>query len=372
MPLWAFSVPSVAKKKMKTLVVKIGTSTLVREGEISAPFIADLARQIAVLRAENWRVALVSSGAVRAGLDVIGRDKASNLAEKQAAAAIGQSLLMREYRVALLPHELHVAQILLTRADVANRRRFLNARHTFEQLFAWDVVPVVNENDSVSTEEIRVGDNDTLAALTALVAQADKVVLLSDVDGFYLPGRAAPETEIPEITDEIVAAAGGAGSLGATGGMKTKLDAARIARDAGIELVIASGRAPDIVLRVAREDAIGTRFTAPKRLNARKSWIAHGRSVEGTLVLNRNARAALVERGASLLPIGIERIEGEFAAGALVRLRDEIGEIGRGLCAFSSAELQQIAGRKTDEVGAILGRDKSATAVHRDNLSLSV
>ena len=141
---------------------------------------------------------LVSSGAVRAGLDVIGRDKANNLAEKQAAAAIGQSLLMREYRVALLPHGLHVAQILLTRADVADRRRFLNARHTFEQLFAWDVVPVVNENDSVSTEEIRVGDNDTLAALTALVAQADKVLLLSDVDGFYLPNREQPEPKSPK------------------------------------------------------------------------------------------------------------------------------------------------------------------------------
>ncbi len=357
---------------MKTLVVKIGTSTLVRDGEISQSFIADLARQIAVLRGEDWRVAVVSSGAVRAGLDVIGRDKANNLAEKQAAAAIGQSLLMREYRVALAPHDLHVAQILLTRADVSDRRRFLNARHTFEQLFAWDVVPIVNENDSVSTEEIRVGDNDTLAALTALVAQADKVLLLSDVDGFYLPGNSAPESEIPEITPAIIAAAGGAGSIGATGGMKTKLDAARIATDAGVELIIASGRAPDVAVRVAREEQIGTRFTAPKRLNARKSWIAHGRAIEGTLILNSNARAALVERGASLLPIGIERVEGEFAAGALVRVRDEIGEIGRGLCAFSSADLTLIAGRKTGEISEVLGRDAATSVVHRDNLSLSV
>ena len=356
---------------MKTLVVKIGTSTLVRDGEICESFIADLARQIAVLRAENWRVAVVSSGAVRAGLDVIGREKANNLAEKQAAAAIGQSLLMRAYRVALAPHELHVAQILLTRADVADRRRFLNARHTFEQLFAWDVVPVVNENDSVSTEEIRVGDNDTLAALTALVAQADKVLLLSDVAGFYLPEKSAPENEIPEINEQIEAAAGGAGSIGGTGGMKTKLDAARIATDAGVELVIASGRAENIVVRVAREETIGTRFTAPRRLNARKSWITHGRAVEGTLILNPNARAALVERGASLLPIGIERVEGEFAAGALVRFRDEIGEIGRGLCSFSSTDLGLILGRKSSEIGTILGGAAATAAVHRDNLSLS-
>ena len=357
---------------MKTIVVKIGTSTLVREGEISQDFIAGLARQIAQLRAQEWRVAIVSSGAVRAGLNVIGRDKAESLVEKQAAAAVGQSLLMREYRVALAPHQMHVAQLLLTRADVADRKRFLNARHTFKQLFEWGVVPVVNENDTVSTEEIRVGDNDTLAALTALVAQADKVLLLSDVDGFYLPGQPGPEAEIAEITPAIVAAAGGAGSVGGTGGMKTKLDAARIATDAGIELVIASGRADNVVLRVAREEPIGTRFTAPKRLSARKSWIAHGRAVEGTLILNPRARAALVERGASLLPIGIERVEGEFGAGALVCFRDETGEIGRGLCAFSSADLGLITGHKSNEASAILGRDVPNAAVHRDNLSLTI
>ena len=189
---------------------------------------------------------------------------------------------------------------------------------------------------------------------------------------FICRANAAPEPKIPEITDEVIAAAGGAGTIGGTGGMKTKLDAARIATDAGIELVIASGRAPDVVISVAREEQIGTRFTAPKRLNARKSWIAHGRSIEGTLILNANARAALVDKGASLLPIGIERVEGEFAAGALVRFRDEIGEIGRGLCAFSSAELERIAGRKTSEINRVLGREASGAAVHRDNLSLSV
>ncbi len=356
---------------MKTIVVKIGTSTVVREGEINEKFLADLARQSAFLRDDGWRVVVVSSGAVRAGLNVIGRARADTLVEKQAAAAIGQSLLMRAYRTAFAPHDLHVAQLLLTRADLGDRRRFLNARHTFEQLFDWGVVPVVNENDTVSTEEIRVGDNDTLAALTALVAQADKVLLLSDVDGFYLPGRDEPEAQIAAITEEIEAAAGGAGTEGGTGGMVTKLEAARIATDAGIELVIASGRAADVVVRVASEENIGTRFTAPKRLNARKSWIAHGRVVEGTLVLNPRARAALVERGASLLAVGIERVEGEFGAGALVRFRDEIGEIGRGLSAFSSEELARIAGARADQIAAVLGREASAVAVHRDNLSLS-
>ena len=357
---------------MKTLVVKIGTSTVVRAGAINEALIADLARQSAFLRDDGWRVVIVSSGAVRAGLNVIERERANSVVEKQAAAAIGQSLLMRAYRVAFAPHGLNVAQLLLTRADLGERRRFLNARHTFEQLFKWDVVPIVNENDTVSTEEIRVGDNDTLAALTALVAQADKVLLLSDVDGFYLPGHNEPEAEIAAITPEVEAAAGGAGSASGTGGMRTKLEAARIATDAGIELVIANGSAPDVVARVASGENIGTRFVAPKRLNARKSWIAHGRVVEGTLVLNPRARTALVERGASLLVVGIERVEGEFSAGALVRFRDESGEIGRGLSAFGSEELARIAGAKADAVSAILGREASPVAIHRDNLSLSV
>ena len=175
---------------MKTLVVKIGTSTLVRRGGLDQEYLAGLAAQIAALRADDWRTIVVTSGAVRLGLDIIGVPRVQTLAEKQAAAAIGQSLLMRAYRKALEPHGLHVAQLLLTRADMADRRRFLNARHTVRQLFKWGVVPIVNENDTVATDEIKVGDNDTLAALTALVCEADKVLLLSDIDGFYLP--AAP------------------------------------------------------------------------------------------------------------------------------------------------------------------------------------
>lgn len=356
---------------MKTLVIKIGTSTLVRDGQLNDDFIADLARQIAVLRKEGWQSVIVTSGAVRVGLNVIGRPKAANLAEKQAAAAIGQSLLMRAYRQALAGVDLHVAQILLTRADTADRRRFLNARHTFEQLFAWNVVPIVNENDTVATEEIKVGDNDTLASLAALVCEADRVLLLSDVDGFYLPGAAKPVAQIPHITPEIEAAAGGAGSIGGTGGMRTKLDAARIATAAGIELVIASGREKDIALKVTRGQEYGTHFLPQTRLKSRKSWIAHGRVVEGTLHLNPCARAALVERGSSLLPVGIEDVESEFAAGALVLVRDEVGEIGRGLTRFSSEELRSLRGKKSGEITEILGHESSPVAIHRDDFSLT-
>ncbi len=371
MPLCVFSVFSVALKTMKTLVIKIGTSTLVRGGELNAAFLGDLALQIATLRGENWRAVIVTSGAVRVGLNVIGRARAANLAEKQAAAAIGQSLLMDAYRRAFAPHDLPVAQLLLTRADTADRRRFLNARHTFEQLFAWGAVPIVNENDTVATEEIKVGDNDTLAALAALVCEADRVLLLSDVEGFYLPGESKPVERIEQITPQIEAAAGGAGTLGGTGGMRTKLEAARIATRAGIELVIASGKQSEIALKVARGESFGTRFSAPTRLRSRKSWIADGHRVEGILHLNGRARAALVERGSSLLPVGIERVEGEFSSGALVLARDESGEIGRGLTRFSSSELKLLSGKKSGEIGAILGREAAPAAIHRDDFSVT-
>lgn len=356
---------------MKTLVVKIGTSTLVRDAQIDEAWIGNLARQARELREEGWQTVIVSSGAVRAGLNTLGRERAKTLAEKQAAAAIGQSLLMRAYRRAFVEQDLHVAQILLTRADTADRRRFLNARHTFEQLFKWNVVPIVNENDSVSTEEIRVGDNDTLAALTALVCEADRVLLLSDVEGFYLPNRSEPEREISTITSEIEAAAGGAGSLGGTGGMRTKIEAARIATEAGIEMIIAQGREADVLLRVGRGEALGTKFRALEPLRARKSWIAHGRRIEGVLHLNPCARVALEERGSSLLPVGIERVDGEFGAGALVLVSDERGEIGRGLVRFSGDELRRLMGRKSGEIGALLGRDVAPEAIHRDNLWLA-
>lgn len=357
---------------MKTLVVKIGTSTLVRNGAVDDVYIADVARQITGLRANGWRVVIVSSGAIRAGLDAIGRERAVSLQEKQAAAAIGQSLMMRSYRRAFDTTATPIAQLLLTRADMADRRRFLNARHTFEQLFSWGVVPIVNENDTVATEEIRFGDNDMLAALTAFVAQADKVLLLSDVDGFYLPGEKQPVAQIGAITPEIEDAAGGAGSIGGTGGMRTKIEAARAATQSGIELVIARGREKDIITRVAGEEEIGTRFLTNSNLRSRKRWIAYGRRAQGILVMKPDARAPLTEKGSSLLPIGIVKVEGDFEPGALVAVRDEQGQYARGLTNFSSAELRLIAGKHTSEIQGILGHADFKEAIHRDNMILSV
>lgn len=353
---------------MKTIIVKIGTSTLTLDGKIDEAFITDIARQIAEIRELGWRAVIVSSGAIRAGLDVIGRERATRLPEKQAAAAIGQSLMMRAYRIAFATQSTHVAQVLLSHSDLAERRSFLNARHTFAQLFKWDVVPIVNENDTVATEEIRFGDNDNLATLTAFVAEADRVLLLSDIDGFYLPGAKAPISRIEQITPEIEAAAGGAGSIGGTGGMRTKVEAARAATHAGIELLIARGREENVIVRVTRGEALGTRFMPLSNMRARKRWIAYGRTVEGTLVLNENARAALTGEGSSLLPVGIERIEGDFDAGGLLAVRDSRGEFARGLSNFSSDELRRIAGMHSSKIAKVLGRNDSVVAIHRDNL----
>lgn len=354
---------------MKTLVVKIGTSTLVRDGRIDEQYIAGVARQVVELRA-MWRVVIVSSGAVRAGLDAIGKARATKLPEKQAAAAIGQSLLMRAYRRAFEAHGMPVAQMLLTRSDIADRRRFLNARRTAAQLFSWGVVPIVNENDTVATEEIRFGDNDTLASLTALVVEADRVLLLSDVKGFYLPGQSEPLAQIPAITPEIEAAAGGAGSIGGTGGMRTKIEAARIATQAGIELVIAQGRERDVIQRVAQDDNLGTRFLSSQSLRGRKRWIAFGTQPAGTLTLHPRARPAL-EGGASLLAVGVLEVAGEFPAGALVALRDTDGEFGRGLCNVASESLRHIAGLKSAEAFKLLGDEAPTAVIHRDNLTLA-
>ena len=355
---------------MKTLVVKIGTSTLTRNGIVDETYIAGLARQVASLCEKGTRTVIVTSGAVRIGLDTMGRERAIRLPEKQAAAAVGQSLLMRAYRRAFNAENLHVAQLLLTRGDISERRRFLNARHTMTQLFEWGVVPIVNENDTVAVEEIRFGDNDTLAALTALVAEAQQCLLLSDIDGFYLPGQKQPEARIERITQEIEAAAGGAGSIGGTGGMRTKIEAARIAMHAGIELVIAHGREPNIVQRVAENEPIGTRFLPRAKLRGRKRWIAFGRHTQGTLLLNDRARLALVDKGSSLLPIGILEVQGHFAPGALVSLCDSQGEYARGLANYSADDLRAIAGLHTSQIAETLGRADFKEAIHRDNLTL--
>jgi glutamate 5-kinase len=356
---------------MATVVVKVGSSTLAgTEGGLDRQFIADLAGQIGAVWDEGHRVVLVTSGAIGAGADRLGlRQRPRALAMKQAAAAVGQGLLMDAYSAAFAPVGRAVAQVLLTRQDTAERARFVNARHTLSALLRLGVVPIVNENDTVAVEEIRFGDNDTLAALVASVVEGDLLVLLTDVAGFR-DGSGAVLPTVTEITHELFVLAGGAGSANGTGGMVTKLQAAAIASEAGIPTVIARGREPGILASVLAGEPAGTRFVpSPRRLSGRKQWIAFGAPPRGALVVNPLARRALVEGRRSLLPVGVIRVEGTFRAGEIVSIMDEAGrEFARGVVSCDSREAALVIGHRTDQLRRLVGRDDLEELVHRDNL----
>ncbi|MCS6862229.1 MAG: glutamate 5-kinase [Abditibacteriales bacterium] len=356
---------------MQNIVVKVGTSTLTQaSGKLDTNYIAALVGQLTCLHKEGKRVVLVTSGAIRSGLTALGLTRARTVPEKQAAAAVGQSLLMHTYIELFRQHGIVAAQVLLTREDVADRQRFLNARNTFRQLFAFGALPIVNENDTVSVEEIRFGDNDMLAALVAIVTEADAVILLSDVEGFYLPGASQPLAVVSRITPDLMKAAGGAGSANSTGGMVTKLDAARVAMASGKPLIIAHGREPNVVLRLASGERLGTRFEPqPQSLTARQRWIAFGRKPKGALVVNPGAKEKLIAHGKSLLPVGIVKVEGNFEVGDLVSLVDTHGvEFARGLTNYSSADTMKIIGLRTSQIAKVLGHKDFDEVVHRDNL----
>jgi glutamate 5-kinase len=292
---------------------------------------------------------------------------------KQAAAAVGQGLLMETYAAAFSRHGRTVAQLLLTRQDIASRRHYVNARNTLVSLLHCGVVPIVNENDTVSTEEIqenRFGDNDTLAALVAALAEAKQLFLLTNVEGLLDPeGAVIPE--VPVITEELRGLAGGAAE-GGTGGMVTKLQAASIAAGAGIHTVVAPGRLPGVLRELLGGAPIGTRFAARERpLRGRKRWLALGAAPRGSIAVNARARRALVHDFKSLLPVGVTRIHGQFHAGDTVSLVDEQGvEFARGVVRCSAADALAVMGRQTAEIAGILGRADLQELVHRDDLVL--
>lgn len=354
----------------KTVVVKVGTSTLTGGKEtLDIAYITELVCQICQVADEGNRIVLVTSGAIRSGMASLQLKPPLSLAEKQAAAAIGQTLLMHTYRELFAQHGFNVGQVLLTRSDVEDRERFLNAKQTFAQLFRWGAVPIVNENDTVATEEIRFGDNDLLAALTALVVDADLVILLSDVDGLVLRGgERRILNEVKELTDEIWRSAGKAGRLG-TGGMVSKLQAAEVTMECGIPLVVANGRAPNIVVRVVHGEKIGTRFIPRRTLPARKRWLAFAPRVHGQIIVNEGAKRSILERGTSLLPAGIVGVIGDFVAGDVVALTDEAGKLfAKGLTNYTAEQTRKIAGLQTDQIAKALGMDGKPEVVHRDNL----
>ncbi len=363
----------------RRLIVKIGSALLVDDttGDIHRPWLQALMGDLVRCRKRGQEVLIVSSGAIAVGrrhLGLIGRNL--KLEEKQAAAATGQIRLAHAYQEALATHGLTVAQILLTPEDTEERRRHLNARATLEQLLALGAVPVINENDTVATTEIRFGDNDRLAARVAQMISADTLVLLSDIDGLYTtdPRRDPTARHIPEVrelTPEIEAMAGAAPAGFSSGGMVTKLAAARIAMGAGCRLVIAKGDTLEPLTAIEHGAPATWFIPSAEPRTARKRWIAGTLNPMGTLTVDDGAAAAL-RRGTSLLPAGVVAIEGSFERGDAVRVLTRTGrEVARGLSAYSSADARAIAGHKSGEIEAILGYRGRDEMIHRDDLVVS-
>nr|WP_244867495.1 glutamate 5-kinase [Vannielia litorea] len=360
----------------RRLVVKIGSALLVdREtGALRQEWLVALAEDIAALRARGCEVLLVSSGSIALGRGVLGLGLTElPLEQSQAAAAVGQIRLARAYEEVLTPHGLKAAQVLLTLEDSASRRRYLNTRATLETLLSLDVIPIVNENDTVATDEIRFGDNDRLAAQVAVTVGADTLVLLSDVDGLYTGNPATDPAAtrfdvVEEITPEIEAMAGDAGSGLSRGGMKTKLLAARTATTAGCAMAITHGFALG-PLRRLEEGANATWFTAQTTPQAaRKGWIGSMKP-RGTVTVDAGAAKALAE-GKSLLPAGVRRVEGAFLRGDPVEIVGPAGHLGQGLVRYTATEAGVIAGHRSEEIEALLGYPGRAALIHRDDMAL--
>ncbi len=363
------------------LVVKVGSAVLTEEnGLLNLASITKLVDELAGLHQKGHEVILVSSGAIAAG---VGRlklsEKPQELRLKQAAAAIGQSTLMEAYEKGFSSFGIIPSQILLTREDFSDRERYLNIRNTLLTLLSLKSIPVINENDTVSTEEIQFGDNDTLSAIVAVKVKADKLIIFSDVKGLFEIDSGGHLTdklieEVDSISKEwSEKALEKKGSKLSVGGMATKLKAAKMATASGIETWIGFGRSPEIIHQILNgEKGVATRFKPKeKRIAAREAWIAFGRTSKGTLVVDEGAEKALVQMNRSLLPSGIKTVRGNFSVGDMVDIRSFKGEeLGRGLVSYSSDDIKRIKGHHTGEIAQILGHAASAEVIHRDNLVL--
>jgi glutamate 5-kinase len=370
--------PRTPLARTKRLVVKIGTGTVTdRAGRFDRENCARLGAELAELAARR-RLVLVSSGAVTLGAERLGlvrqRGRPWDIPTKQAAAAVGQPHLMAAWGEALGAHGLLVAQVLLTADDLASRTRFLNARRTFERLLAAGVVPVVNENDTVAVDEIKVGDNDTLAGLVAGCVEAELVAMLTDVEGLYDRNPSEPGAtllhDVPRVTAEIERMAGGAGSDRSVGGMATKVKAARRLAAQGVATALLSGRRPRALHALLAGERVGTVFArGAERLPARKGWLAAAARGKGVILVDAGARKALVEGGRSLLPSGVRAVQGQFKVGDPVDVAvDAARPFARGLAGYGADEVRRIAGLKTSEIEGALGYKYLDEVVHRDDL----
>jgi len=368
-------------KQAKRIIVKVGSSTLTHKtGKLNLTQMELLVRQMVNLKNQGREVIFVSSGAVAAGIGRLGlQERPKEISAKQALAAIGQGMLMHTYEKFFGEYGISVAQVLLTMDDFADRTRFLNARTTIRQILAYNAVPIINENDTVAFDEIKVGENDILSAMMAGLADADLLVLLSDVDGLYTgnPKTDPQARQIPlveHITPEIEALAGGAGSMLGSGGMKTKIAAARIATSQGIPAVITNGSRRDCLSFLDEGDTGDIKATLflPKSqaMGSRKGWLAFSTRPAGTIYVDEGAATALIERGRSLLASGILRIEGSFARGEILEIRRGDTAIARGISNYSAVDLDLIKGKHSNEFETILGPGHDQEVIHRDNLSM--
>ena len=361
------------------MVIKVGTHILRgEEGKFNLVNIEKLVQQMAALHKEGREVIFVTSGAIGAGMGALGlSEKPSTIALKQAAAAIGQSRLMHTYENLFAAHEIIVAQVLLTGSDFDDRKRYLNSRNTLTTLLELGVIPVVNENDTVAVEEIKFGDNDNLSAQVTCLLDADLLIILTDIDGLYTVDPHHGDGElvgtVSEITPQMEENAGWSRTLAGTGGMSTKLQAAKMVTGSGQYTIVANGATEDVISRIIEGEELGTLFLpSGARMSSRKRWIAFTLKPQGALKVDDGAKEALINRGKSLLSIGITEVEGEFETGDAVRIVDGLSlEIGRGIVGYSSEEVGRIIGVKAKDIEAILGYKYCDEVVHRDDMVLS-
>ena len=363
--------------KKKRVVIKVGTSSLTYEnGKMNLRFMDHLARQISDLVNRGIQVILVTSGAIGIGFPELGfKKKPSLLPYKQASAAVGQGILMNIYEHLFREYGHVVGQLLFTKGDAVNSKRYLYMRGTLSALLELGAIPVINENDAVTADEIKIGDNDTLSAIVASVAEADLLIILSDIDGLYTEDpRKNPKAEliheVPEFSRDIFRIAGGAGTSQGTGGMYTKIQAAEICVYSGIDMIIAKGSLPDVILHIMDGEKIGTLFRGENvHPQLKKRDVIIGTAVKGKILVDKGCRKALLDKGSSLLAVGITGIEGTFDEGDTVSVYCEGEELARGITHYSSRDIEKIRGLHTGEMGKALGGEAPYdTVIHRDNL----
>lgn len=364
-------------KDKKRIIVKVGSSNLTHEtGKLNYNRIDRLVRDIADLANQGKQMVLVSSGAVSAGMGPLGlSQRPSAIREKQAVAAVGQGILLHIYEKMFREYGQVVGQVLLTRMDAQDRNKFMNSRNTLLTMLDMGIIPIINENDVVAVDEFKIGDNDTLSAMVSTIIEADLLILISDVDGLYTANpQDHPDAKIIPVVEEIdkhfYDIAGGAGSTIGTGGMHTKIQAAAIATSAGADMVIATGIDDGVVRRICEGEDIGTLFVAKEtNIHTKKRWLLSGSKPAGTLGVDAGCRQAIIERGSSLLPVGIIAVEGQFGVGDIVNVTYDGISIAKGIVNYDSASIEAIKGQQTQNIAEILGHEGIyEEVIHRDNL----